>query len=65
MTVPRFLLATLLVTVSFIAGRLSVGSDVVDAQGISKPTVVKRIYTGTDGLSHVEDLPLKANDILE
>ena len=65
MTVPRFLLATLLVTVSFIAGRLSVGSDVVDAQGISKPTVVKRIYTGSDGLSHVEDLPLKANDILE
>ena len=65
MTIPRVLLATLLVTVSFAAGRLSVGTDVVDAQGISKPTVVKRIYTGTDGLSHVEDLPLKANDILE
>jgi hypothetical protein len=65
MTIPRFLLATLLVTVSFTAGRLSVGRDVVDAQGISKPTMVKRIYSGTDGLSHVEDLPLKANEILE
>jgi hypothetical protein len=65
MSIPRLLLATLLVTVSFIAGRLSVGSDVVDAQGIGKPTVVKRIYTGSDGLSHVEDLPLTANQILE
>jgi quercetin dioxygenase-like cupin family protein len=65
MNIPRFLLATLLVIVSFTAGRLSVGQDVVGAQGISKPTVVKRIYTGTDGLSHVEDLPLTANQVLE
>lgn len=64
-TFVRFLLAALVVTVSFVAGRLSAGLDVVDAQGISKPTVVKRIYSGADGLSHVEDLPLKANDILE
>ena len=34
MTLPRFLLATLLVTVSFAAGRLSVGRDVVGAQSV-------------------------------
>jgi hypothetical protein len=65
MTFARFLMAVVLVTVSFVAGRLSVGQDVVGAQGVSKPTVIKRIYTGTDGLSHVEDLPLSANQILE
>ena len=65
MTIARFLLAALVVTLSFVAGRMSVGGDVVDAQSIGKPTVVKRIYTGADGLSHVEDLPLKANDVLE
>jgi hypothetical protein len=65
MTLARFLLAAFVVTLSFVAGRLSAGLDVVDAQGVGKPTVVKRIYTGSDGLSHVEDLPLKANDVLE
>ena len=43
MTFARFSLAVVLVTVSFTAGRLSVGRDVVDAQSVSKPTVVKRI----------------------
>ena len=37
----------------------------LQAQGSSKPTVIKRIYTGTDGLSHVEDLVLDANTVLE
>jgi hypothetical protein len=38
---------------------------VVGAQGNARPTVIKRIYTGTDGLSHVEDLVLDAKTVLE
>lgn len=41
------------------------GHDAVAAQGKSAPAVIKRIYTGTDGLSHVEDIPLDAKSILE
>jgi hypothetical protein len=37
----------------------------LQAQGSSKPPVIKRIYTGTDGLSHVEDLVLDAKTVLE
>src|SRR6516225_537424 len=38
--------------------------EVVRAQG-RKPTVIKRIYTGTDGLSHVEDIELNAKSVME
>ena len=31
----------------------------------AEPTVIKRIYTGTDGLSHVEDIVLDAKTVLE
>ena len=41
------------------------GRDLVGAQGTYKPTVMKRIYTGTDGLSHVEDIPLDRNMVME
>ena len=41
------------------------GRGALQAQGSSKPTVIKRIYTGTDGLSHVEDLVLDAKTVLE
>ena len=34
------------------------------AQG-RKPTVITRIYTGTDGLSHVEDIELRSNSVME
>lgn len=43
----------------------AVGRDVVAAQGSSKPTVMKRIYTGTDGLSHVEDIVLSTKSVME
>ena len=39
--------------------------DVVEAQEKGTPTVIKRIYTGTDGLSHVEDIVLDAKSVLE
>jgi hypothetical protein len=38
---------------------------VVEAQGKSAPAVMKRIYSGTDGLSHVEDIVLDAKSVME
>ncbi len=39
--------------------------DVMGAQAVSKPTVMKRFYTGADGLSHVEDVPLNVKTVME
>ena len=39
--------------------------DVMGAQSMSKPTVMKRIYTGSDGQSHVEDIPLDVKTVME
>jgi hypothetical protein len=61
----RWLAAGTLVTVCLLAWGSNVGRDVVGAQGSSKPTVIKRIYTGTDGLSHVEDIVLDAKSVME
>jgi len=61
----RWLAAGALVGVSMLAWGSTVGRDVVGAQGSSKPTVIKRIYTGTDGLSHVEDIVLDAKSVME
>jgi hypothetical protein len=49
-----------------VAVGLNVGESLLSAQGASKPAaVIKRIYTGTDGLSHVEEIPLDAKTVLE
>jgi quercetin dioxygenase-like cupin family protein len=61
----RWLAAGALVSVCMLAWGSNVGRDVVGAQGGAKPTVIKRIYTGTDGLSHVEDIVLDAKSVLE
>ena len=61
----RWLVAGALVGVCALAWGSSVGRDVAAAQGISKPAVMKRIYTGTDGLSHVEDIVLDAKTVME
>ena len=61
----RWLAAGALVTVCLLTWGSSVGRDAVRAQGGSQPTVMKRIYTGTDGLSHVEDIVLDANTVME
>ena len=61
----RWLLAGALVSVCVLAWGSNVGRNVVGAQGSSKPTVIKRIYTGTDGLSHVEDIVLDAKSVME
>ena len=61
----RWLVAGALAGVCVFAWGSNVGRDGVGAQGISKPAVMKRIYTGTDGLSHVEDIVLDAKTVLE
>lgn len=44
-------------------GRDSAG--VVEAQAPSKPFMMQRVYTGTDGLSHVEHIELNAKSVME
>ncbi len=51
--------------VCLLAWGSSVGRDALGAQVSGKPAVIKRIYAGTDGLSHVEDLVLDAKSVLE
>src|SRR5258705_1047961 len=61
----RWLAAGTLVSVVVLASGSNVGRDVVGAQEGGKPTVMKRIYTGTDGLSHVEDVVLDTKSVME
>jgi hypothetical protein len=58
----RWLIAGALVSACLLTWSSNVSRDVVGAQG---RTVMKRIYTGTDGLSHVEDIVLDAKTVLE
>src|ERR1700741_410655 len=61
----RWVAATALVGVCLMVWGADISRTRVDAQAAGKPTVIKRIYTGTDGLSHVEDIPLNMNSVLE
>jgi hypothetical protein len=38
---------------------------VVGAQAPQKPFMMQRVYTGTDGLSHVENIELNAQSVME
>ena len=38
---------------------------VVGAQAQHKPFMMQRVYTGTDGLSHVENIELNAQSVME
>src|SRR5215467_6975777 len=38
---------------------------VVGAQAPAKPFMMQRVYTGTDGLSHVENIELNAKSVME
>ena len=61
----RWLVAGALVSVCVLTWSSNVVRDVVGAQESARPTVIKRIYTGTDGLSHVEDILLDAKSVME
>ena len=60
----------LLIGGAFVAGfglgwAVNVDRGVVEAQAQAKPFMMQRIYTGTDGLSHVEHIELNAQSVLE
>ena len=61
----RWLVAGALVSVAALSWDSHAGREVVSAQGGRKPAVMKRIYTGADGLSHVEDIVLDAKSVME
>jgi hypothetical protein len=61
----RWLVAGVMVSVWLLAWGSRSHQGVVGAQAPVKATVMKRIYTGTDGLSHVEDIVLDAKSVLE
>ena len=60
----RWLVAGILAGVIGLTWGTGIDRDVAVAQG-RKPTMMKRIYTGTDGLSHVEEIELNAKSIME
>jgi len=56
----RYLLVVALVGSSVLLWRAHTDRDVVGAQA-PKPIMMTRIYTGPDGLSHAEEIEMKAN----
>ena len=60
----RFLIGAAFV-VGFGLGWAVKDQAVVGAQAPAKPFMMQRVYTGTDGLSHVESIPLNAQSVLE
>jgi hypothetical protein len=60
----RFLIGAAFV-VGFGLGWAVKDRAVVSAQAPAKPFMMQRVYTGTDGLSHVESIPLNAQSMLE
>ena len=63
-TTTRFLIGVAFV-VGFSLGWAVKDRNVVEAQARAKPFMMQRIYTGTDGLSHVENIELNAQSVLE
>jgi hypothetical protein len=60
----------LLVGGAFVVGfglgwAVKVDQGVVEAQAPPKPFMMQRVYTGTDGLSHVENIELNARSVME
>ena len=44
---------------------VNLGQGVVGAQAPYKPFMMQRVYTGSDGLSHVENVELNAKTVME
>lgn len=57
-SIPRQLAAIALVGAFFVMWRAQTDQDVAVAQA-RKPIMVTRIYTGSDGLSHAEEIEMK------
>jgi hypothetical protein len=59
-SMTRYLLVVALVGSCVLLWRARTDQDVVGAQA-RKPIMITRIYTGPDGLSHAEEIEMKAN----
>ena len=60
-SITRYLLVVALVGSCVLLWRAHTDRDVVDAQA-RKPIMMTRIYTGPDGLSHAEEIEMKATN---
>ena len=61
----RFLVGAAFVVGFGFGWAVKVDQGVLGAQAPAKPFMMQRVYTGTDGLSHVENIPLNAQSVLE
>ena len=61
----RFLIGGAFVVGFGLGLAVKVDQGVVAAQAPPKPFMMQRVYTGTDGLSHVENIELNARSVME
>jgi len=61
----RFLIASAFVVGFGLGWAVKGDRGVVGAQAPARPFMMQRVYTGTDGLSHVENIALNAQSMLE
>jgi hypothetical protein len=61
----RFLIGGAFVVGFGLGWAVKVDQGVVGAQAQPKPFMMQRVYTGTDGLSHVENIELNAQSVME
>jgi hypothetical protein len=61
----RFLIGGAFVVGFGLGWAVKVDQGVVAAQAPHRPFMMQRVYTGTDGLSHVENIELNAQSVLE
>jgi hypothetical protein len=64
-TTTRYLIGGAFVVGFGLGWAVKVDHNVLEAQARAKPFMMQRIYTGTDGLSHVENIELNAQSVLE
>ncbi len=61
----RFLIGGAFVVGFGLGWAVKVDQGVVAAQAPPRPFMMQRVYTGTDGLSHVENIELNARSVME
>ena len=64
-SMTRFLIAGAFVVGFGLGWAVKFDQGVVGAQAPQKPFMMQRVFTGTDGLSHVENIELNAQSVME
>ena len=65
MRTTRFLIGGAFVAGFGLGWAINVSHGGVQAQASYRPFMLQRVYTGTDGLSHVENIELNARSVME